>query len=319
VLGRYLKFHLQLLRAQVALLRRIGRGRTFNQKIAFKAAFDRREALTIFADKISARDYVARKVGTRYLAQAYVTTSRPELIDWDAIPSEFAMKANHGSGWNLIVSKSADKTVKLPDEPDFVTTSTLRVHPKNFDRQAAVNLANNWLKQSFWWYVGAPRIPEWAYKNIKPGILIEELLLEETQKPATDYKFHVFNGRCEYVNVINRQHRDEETGKIRVSSNVMNSSWEPVELVLNGNFPARQVPNRPGNFAEMLEVAEKLSSEIDYVRVDLYNLGGRIIFGELTNYPSAANNSFVPESFNLAWGKLLQLDSYKSSSKSFRY
>lgn len=285
--------------------------RTFNEKIIYKAAFDRRPILTTFADKIRVRDYVAATVGDQYLTKLYCSSIDGSDIDWDNLPTEFVFKVNHGSGGVVVVWSGAEPHESLPENVEHVPWTSYRVKPENLVVSDLVRLGEHWLSLDYSWYRGCSRIPEWAYKNITRGVMIEELLVDSEGALAADYKFHVFNGKCEFINVLQR-HAPGQADQQAPTSNIFTPSWEPVDLVMNHNRPAKTAPVKPEQLEEMLEIAGRLANGIDYVRVDLYNVDGRIVFGELTNYPMAGQNSFEPASFDLEWGNMLMLDSRKN-------
>lgn len=311
---RRFAFELGFMNGQRALRNQIGVAKTFNEKLKYKAAYDRRPILTTFADKIKVRDYVANAVGEQYLSKAHLIAYDLKQIDWRSLPEEFAFKANHASAANLIVSRTADPSEVLSESPLVKPWKTHVVRPENFSADWLISRAQLWKSLNYSWKPSGDHIIEWPYKNIKPGFLIEELLLDSRGQLAADFKLHVFNGVCRFINVIHRNYFDQSTGTRRNYSNVMTPDWKPVPVVLNGNPPLK-TPVRPANLAELIAVAEKLANGIDYVRVDLYNLPDRIVFGEMTNFPSAAVNTFEPESFDFEWGNLLRLDDYRVRSK----
>jgi hypothetical protein len=149
-------------------------------------------------------------------------------------------------------------------------------------------LAETWLKQKHY-----DAFNEWAYKNIQPRIIFEELLDMDGQSPP-DWKFFCFNGQPQFFEF----HKDRFL-KHQCSFYDLNLSLLPVNIRSEGvhqNIGASQ------NFKEMLEIARKLSAGTDFIRVDLYNINGRIIFGELTNYPGAGLDKFEPSSWDKKFG-----------------
>jgi glutamine synthetase type III len=101
----------------------------------------------------------------------------------------------------------------------------------------------------------------------------------------------MFNGKCEMINVIERN-KFGFTGNKKNYSSVFDSHWNKMSLSLNGNFAPNVIPEKPSNLEEMLKVSSELAQGIDYVRVDLYNQDGRIVFGELTSYPQSGQNTY---------------------------
>ena len=293
---------------------------SFNEKNKYKAAIDRREILTVFADKIAVREYVSRTVGDKYLPQCYLTTRQPSEIDWNAIPNEFVMKANHCSGGVVVVWRGADEGSVLPANRKDIYWARYLVKPENLVKSDLVNLAKSWLDKNYSYSFLSRRVPEWAYLNIERQILFEELLIEGGNSIARDYKFHMFNGRCEMINVIERN-KFGFMGNKKNYSSVFDSRWNKLSVSLNGNFSPSIIPEEPNNFMEMLNVATELAQGIDYVRVDLYNVDGRIVFGELTSYPQSGRNTyhlendldregFGSQDYDLLLGSKLILDKY---------
>lgn len=142
-------------------------------------AHDRNPMLTVYADKSAVRKYVSDKVGDRYLAKLLKSTTDPTTLSKESLPSEFALKANHGSGASIIAWESADKNHKLSRIEGSDWRKHL-IHPDQLDWQIAQNLMHQWLNQNYYWDIG--RQPEWAYKNIEPCIVVEELLLDGNNK-----------------------------------------------------------------------------------------------------------------------------------------
>jgi hypothetical protein len=128
---------------------------------------------------------------------------------------------------------------------------------------------------------------------VPPRILVEELLGDGGAVPP-DYKFYVFHGRVRLVSV----ELDRFTFHTR---NLYTPAWEqlPVEWV----YPAGKDIERPAALAEMIDVAERLGADTDFVRVDLYSVGERVVFGELTNYPDAGYGRFDPPDFDRQLGE----------------
>lgn len=298
---------------------------SFNEKIKYKAAFDRRKILMVFADKIAVRDYVSKTVGEKYLTQCYLMTDHPAGIEWNLVPNEFVMKANHCSGGVVIVWEGANESSSLPKNSKDIYWNRYLIKPDNLVKGDLEKLANSWLNKNYAYGFPSRRVPEWAYLNIERQIFFEELLIEGGMLIAKDYKFHMFNGRCEMINVIERN-KFNSTKFDRNFSSVFDVNWKEMGVSLNGNFPPVLLPEKPDNFDEMLDIALRLAKNLDYIRVDLYNVSGRIVFGELTNYPQSGRNIFHFEPYSVEnkrkskkydeyLGNKLVLDNYESSAE----
>ncbi|WP_042683478.1 ATP-grasp fold amidoligase family protein [Anaerosalibacter massiliensis] len=121
---------------------------------------------------------------------------------------------------------------------------------------------------------------EWAYKNIKRLVFVEEILYNEKGEIPSDFKLYMFNGELGAINI----HLDRfEDNHDNIS---IDKDFKP--------FTGEEIPDyidietiKPKMFDEMTEYAKKLADDFDFIRVDFYDLGKDIVLGELTNYPAA--------------------------------
>jgi len=250
--------------------------RGFNEKILFKMLHDRRPMLTLFSDKLRVRDYVRKAAPALSFPTLYWWATRAEALPFDALPSAFVLKANHGSGWNCLVQDK--NTVRRTD---------------------LVRLGKRWLDSDFT-IVGR----EWAYRDIRRALYAEQLLQSPGASAPPDYKLFVFNGKVRLIQVD----RDRFTGHTQV---LYDGRWNLVE----GTVAAAQGEpiEKPTSLALMVETAETLSAGIDFLRVDLYDVDGRVYFGELTSSPNKGLSPFRPASLDLLLGSWLDLDDYSQS------
>jgi hypothetical protein len=223
--------------------------------------------MALFADKLRVRGYVKERLGDdQYLAKLLAVITSTEEIGRLSLPNRFVMKPNHGAQMVKIVT---DATRILPGELE--------------------GLAAKWLRTNYY-----DKTQEWAYKNIKRCVMFEELLEVNGEIPS-DFKFFCFSGEPRFLYVT----KDRIEG-VKVNMYDLDLSPLPVKYGDYDNF--RGEVEAPANFKGMLEVARKLSAGTDFVRVDLYNVKGRIVFGELTNYPSNGRANFEPPEWDLRFG-----------------
>lgn len=270
-------------------LAKTSRPQTFNEKVRYKMLRDRRPLVVTFADKAAVRDYVAATVGAEHLPRAYgVLDDAAQLTDL-ALPAEYVVKPTHGSGAVVVVTAQAPSTARLP-EPGGAWTYR-QVRPGAFEPAELVRVGAEWLAGPF----GGGDTQEWAYSRIPRRILVEELLSGLDGGLPADHKFFVFHGRCHYVQVV--------SGRFgRPTEDFYRPGWERLEL--KGAKRATKTPlPRPDRLGEMIRLAERLGAETDFVRVDLYALPDRIVFGELTNYPAGGYAPFNPSHFDLEFGR----------------
>ena len=243
--------------------------KTFSEKIFSRMLFDRRSILTTLSDKFLVRNYVREKIGEEYLIPLLWTGTNPEEIPFSLLPDKFVIKTNHGSG------------------AIFIANNKYTINQLELKR-----MLNYWLRKNF--CLNSNIGIEWAYKNIPPRILVEQYL-DEDGKPPKDYKFFCFSGRVEYLLITYDRfgyHREKHFTKEFVPLDLWNGSDQ---------FPGPF--NLPINYDKMIKIAEKLSVGFDFVRVDLYDIKGKIYFGELTFYPAGGLASFVPREWDYIFGE----------------
>lgn len=260
--------------------------RTLNEKIRYRMAADRRAVLTTFADKAAVRDYVAARAGPDYLTECYAIVTDPAEIPWSDLPDRFVIKPTHASGAVILVDDRAPRDRAIPDpDPTMLWRTKCRIHPERVDQERVMRLARSWLGSSYW---RAHGITEWAYRDIPPQLIIEELLGDESANAAPrDYKFWCFDGIPRFLQVDIDRFEDH-----RRSLHL--PDWTPLDATILYPPPPER-PARPDSLDRMLEVARELSVGIDFLRVDLYATDGRVVFGELTNYPEGGGGAMHPE------------------------
>lgn len=242
---------------------------SFSEKIFFRMLYDRRPLLTLISDKLLVRDFVADRIGHQYLVPLLWSGADPKDIPCDQLPSKFVIKTNHGCGFNIFI-----------DNKNF------------FNLDELIPIIKGWLKTNFALktYLGNA----WAYKNISPKIIIEEYI-EEEGKPPKDFKFFCFSGRVEYIQVSFDRFENPSERMLDRDFNILDI-YNGVKL-----YDGKIEP--PIGFSKMIEIAETLSSNFDFIRVDLYTIKGKIYFGELTCYPAGGLAPFVPREWDFIFGE----------------
>ena len=257
---------------------------TFNEKVRYKMLADRRPLLTTFADKLAVRAYVESKVGASALTDLYAVTCAPETLEGAELPREFAVKPTHASGACILVADFAPRERELPDSDEGWVQAMVR--PDRLSWGRLVRLCQDWISRPYLW-------DEWAYRNVRRRILVEELLDDAGGVPF-DYKLFVFHGRVRMIQVDLDRFQEH-------TRNLYTPDWERLEVEYE--CPGGLDVERPGGLPEMLDIAERLGADTDFVRVDLYYVGGRVVFGELTNYPLAGLGEFRPPEFDRRLGE----------------
>lgn len=268
--------------------------RTFREKVRYKMLRDRRALVVTFADKAAVRDYVTKLIGAPYLPRAYAIVEDPADLLGVALPDAYVVKPTHGSGAAIVVSDHAPPDARLPSEPGSWVYRHVR--PEHAPRQEVIRIAQGWVAQLY----GQGPNREWVYGRVPRQVIVEELLAAGGGAIPDDYKFFVFHGRCAFVQV--------DAGRFgRRTQDFFYPDWQ--HLPLSAGPPwAEPEPARPVRLAEMIDLAQRLGVDTDFVRVDLYDIpddcgtGGRIVFGELTSFPAGGDSPFDPESFNEQFG-----------------
>ena len=265
---------------------------TFEQKITRKMAFDKNPMLTIYADKVKVREFVSERVGSKYLTTSFGIYQSIRNLDRTSLPRNFVLKANHGSGGFVICWEGAPRGKKIPKDISKTFWAKILIHPDDIEWDDLIRLSDKWMTLNFSWERG--RFPERAYKDIPPLLLVEELLLDVNGLP-NDYKFQMIDGKCVFIQVdVSRfgQHQ----------RNIYTKDWELIDAKTAYIQVSDFLPSPP-ELSEMLKVAEELSKGIDFIRVDLYAINGRVIFGELTNYPAGGAFEIRPKSLSVELAK----------------
>ena len=243
--------------------------KTMNEYICATKISDARLSFDIYTDKYEVRKYVERKIGKSYLNDVLGIFDNFDEINFDKLPSAFALKATHGSSYNIIVS---DKS--------------------KLDVAGAKRKFNRWLQENYYL-----KDREKNYKNIKPRIMCDAFL-SPLDGQLEEYKLFCFKGKVRFI-----QHNKLIGGKR--FCNIFNAAWEilPVKYGYSGFAD----DSKPENGDELIAVAEKLAAPFEFVRVDLYDIDGRIVFSELTFHSGGGLIPFSPESYDREFGKFLGL------------
>jgi hypothetical protein len=246
--------------------------KTFNEKLQWLKLNDRSPLKTLCADKYAVRDYVKKKIGDQYLIPLHFQTDNPNDIIPENLPdTPCILKTNHASG-DVIVVK--DKSTV-----DF----------EKIQRKFKILLRKNHYDYT----------KEWQYKHIKPRILVEKLLVDENSDIPRDYKFNCFNGQVNFITA----HADRFAGH---KSSLFDPEWNPIDCRCNETDNVELV-KKPPMLEEMKELARTLARDFLFVRVDLYNIGTDIFFGELTFCPGSGWAPFEPMEWDRKFGDRLIL------------
>jgi hypothetical protein len=254
---------------------------------------DRNKNLTTFADKMLVRDYVQKRIGADYLTELlWFGTNLEEFSEIQKLRN-FVVKPNHGSHALVLVSEAVSNGKRLPRHHSFSRWTQHRLNPDCLDYSKLTDLTKYWLTLNY--YHEANKFPEWAYKNISPLILVEELLKGKSKLTPEEFRFFMFSGKCELVYRFSERFEDECITIYDPSGNIINGEILGFKSTDEGESGSL-------DFSEMLKLAEILSEGCDFIRVDFFETSQGIKFSELTNYPLAASEKFKPQTLNKRLG-----------------
>jgi glutathione synthase/RimK-type ligase-like ATP-grasp enzyme len=250
--------------------------RTFSEKVNWRKLHDHNPLFQVAADKLAVRQYVANRIGERYLVPVLGVFDRPEEIPWSELPKPFVVKTTHGSGWNVFVTGC--------------DTSSPRERERELRR---------WLRMNHFYTQR-----EWGYRHVPRRLIVERFIGPAPQVPE-DYKFFCFDGVPQMVQVdYDRFGRHTRT--------LYDLSWTPLPFTLR--HPKGLTVPAPSSLPDMVRVASELSRDLDFVRVDLYAVEDRVYFGELTAYPGAGIEPFTPPEWDEWLGAFWRLPDMAATS-----
>lgn len=244
----------------------------FNEKLQWLKVYNRKPEYTIMADKVKAKEWVAERIGEEYIIPTLGVWDDPDEIDFDALPDQFVLKCNHNSGVGLCICKGKSK----------------------LDIVAVKSELRKGLKQDYY-MVGR----EWPYKNVPRKILAEKFMADESGTDLKDYKFFCFNGEPKVMFIANCRSKG-----VKFDYFDMNFTHLPFK---QGAENYEGIIKKPVCFEKMKMLAAKLSENVPHLRVDFYEIGGRVYFGELTFFDSSGFASFEPDEWDKKLGELIEL------------
>ena len=253
----------------------------FTEKLQWYKLYYKDPLMVQCVDKYDVRDYVKSKGLENILIPCYGVYDSPEEIEWNNLPNRFVMKDTLGGGGNAVIivkdKASADLQELKKRAAEWVATDA---HKPDAGRE--------------WPY----------YSGKKHRIIIEQLLEADEQHGLLDYKFFCFEGKTEFLYVMG----DRKVGE-KVKVRLLDREFNRLPVLRVGDADLGEV-EKPNNFSQMLMIAQKLSEDFPHTRVDLYNIDGRILFGELTFYNASGYMNYEPDEFDYDIGNKFKLRKY---------
>lgn len=253
--------------------------RTLNEKLQWLKIHDRKDYHAKLADKYAARDFIEQEFGKEFLIPlVFQSTDYRSIIPGNFPDFPFVLKTNHGFGNSKIIrDKNTEDWKKV--QIDF----------------------RRWLSYNYYY----PE-REWQYKDIKPRIIAEKLLLNNEGKIPNDYKLNFINGKLEFVYVsVDREGYNKR--------NIYGPGWEPLAFTWarkGKDLSILRGPeiDPPSNFGKMVEFGAVPAKLYKYVRVDFYDVDGNLYFGEITQCHGGGFDRMLPFEYDLMYGQKILLN-----------
>ena len=246
---------------------------TFNEKLQWLKLYDHNPEYIKMVDKVEAKKYAARIIGEEHIIPTLAVYDRTEDIIFDELPNQFVLKCTHDSGGIVICQ---DKS---------------KLNIEEAKRKLNKGLKNNYFYQN----------REWPYKHVKPRIIAEAYMEDESEFELKDYKFFCFNGVPKFLKVDFGRYIDHHANYYDMDWNLLPFDELPYDRVEDKNIL------KPIDFNNMINIAQELSKDIPFVRIDLYNVKGKIFFGELTFFPASGMAKYNPIEWDYKFGSYINL------------
>lgn len=250
--------------------------KSLNEKLQWLMLFDRTPLHTQLADKYLVREYIKRKIGESYLIPLLGVWDSPDEIDFNNLPARFVIKCNHNSGKGMYICRDKNRMN---------------------EKKVRASLKRG-IKQNYYMHAR-----EWPYKDIPRKIIAETLLENDDGTPIADYKFYCYGGKPRYFMVSYGE----------AEHNVRNHKFNLEGKSIDYLFKEKATVSvdeicLPENLDQMIELVQKLCTNFQHVRVDLYNVEGRIYFGEMTFFSGAGYINMISEDFSNEMAGYINLD-----------
>ena len=249
--------------------------KTFSEKLQWLKVNYRNPIQTVMVDKHEAKNFIAERVGSQYIIPTLAVWDSVEDIDFDALPNQFVLKSTHDSG-GIVICK--DKS--------------------SLDFEAAKAKLSVSLKRDY-----SKIAREWAYQNVPRRIIAEEYISELGKDDLLDYKMYSFHGEPKLTVVCSN--RFSKTG---TRMNFYDINWEPMGIHFGHYPPLPTEFPKPATYEEMKRLTAELSKDCPFLRVDFYEIKGRLFIGELTFFPGAGFEKFRPMTKDYELGEWLHLE-----------
>lgn len=247
----------------------------FSEKIQWLKLYNRCPEYITMVDKYAVKEYVAKAIGEEYVIPTLAVYENFDDIDFEQLPNKFVLKTTHGGGGGGVAICKDKKTFEITYAKERIFSS-MRLD----------------IYEVF---------KEWPYKDVPKRIIAEALLEDQSGSDLKDYKLFCFNGKVKFLKVDSDRFTSHRANYYNLDFSLLHLGEK--DFLYN----EAKKDEKPENFEEMIRLAEILSKDIPFVRIDFYNINGRIYFGEITFFPASGLGKWEPASADEDIGKLLNL------------
>lgn len=250
-----------------------------NEKLQWLKLYNRKPEYSLMCDKLRVKDYIAKQIGEEHVIKTLGVWDKAEDVDFSKLPNRFVIKVNHTSGFGNYICK--DKS--------------------QMDEAKVRKILSDGLKRDFYKYRR-----EWPYKNIDRKIFAEEFMENADGTEIVDYKFYCYGGKPRYfMYSVGEANHHVRNCKFDMDCNNIDHLFKKKRALSDDEMKL------PENFAEMKAIVEKLCVGYPHIRIDLYNIDGKIYFGEMTFYSGAGFINIDNEEFSNKLASYIDLSKIK--------
>lgn len=263
-------------RCQMGKRLNLNNPQTFSEKLQWLKLHDRNPEYTKMVDKVQVKEYVASIIGDEYVIPLLGVWKRPEDIDWEMLPEKFVLKTNHSGGHTGII----------------ICKDKLKLNKKETIAKLNCSLKSDIYRN----------LREWPYKDVPRCVLAEQYIEPASNEDdLPDYKFFCFDGEPIFCQVISGRSKT-------MSIDFFDMNWEHQPFHEPKDFPFAEIePKKPECFEKMRYAAKLLAKGKPFSRIDFYQVKNKVLFGEITFYPTSGMGGFEPEAFDIKLGRMIDL------------
>lgn len=251
--------------------------RTYNEKLQWLKIYYRKPIMTQIVDKYEAKEYARKIIGDKHIIESYGVWDSFDQIDFDSLPDKFVLKTTHDQGGVVIVTNK-----------------------NTFDKKAAKKKIERHLKFEHYYLTR-----EWPYKNVKPRVMAEALLVNDKVGDLYDYKFYCFHGEPKVMFITGGRKGNTTYQEF------YDMEFNSLNIRRPGFTQSSKYLQKPKSWGLMQELAKSLSIGFPHVRVDFYDVDGKVYLGELTFFTGGGMKPFYPHSWDSTFGDWIDIENAK--------